>query len=314
MPRDKTGLDGAAWENLDPRTAIAQRRETTTGAEARSRDNRTYLEATSPRPKSTVQDSTETDFGRLTALTTRGVDENRRAFLTKITKGIMEPDNGTIGKANTGGMKVKKEKDTPDVGKAEAGSAAILFDKKLFYVLTTILRLQLDDRHSYIREYLRLRTCEYWEDLENHILGDYVAVEDPETGKIHTLPERDCKLFSKLERFMADINNDEPLSWTLSMWRNWRIQADVSTVGIPSTIGERSGTTPFPPPTKKIAPIPPTTKIPMVMTTPPAPMPTATGTESEGEEEIEIVSDIQKGNTGKIASLRDKKRELETNF
>ena len=139
-------------------------------------------------------------------------------------------------------MQRASRKKIPILAKADVGSATILFDKPLFRVLTIILRLKLDDQHSYIRKYLCLRKCEYWEDLENHILGNYVAVEDPETGKIHTLPERDCKLFSKLERFMADINNDEPLSWTLSMWRNWRIQADVSTVGIPSTIGERSDT------------------------------------------------------------------------
>ena len=90
-------------------------------------------------------------------------------------------------------------KDKTDVANANTKSAAILFDKKLFHVLTVILRLKLDDRHSYIRDYLRLRKCEYWEDLENHILGNYVAVKDPDTGKIHKLPDRDCKLFSKLE-------------------------------------------------------------------------------------------------------------------
>ena len=63
----------------------------------------------------------------------------------------MEPEETTvIGKADTrtmkqeGSMKVKKEEDA-DVGKAEAGSAAILFDKPLFHVLTVILRLKLDD-------------------------------------------------------------------------------------------------------------------------------------------------------------------------
>ena len=98
MPgRDKAGLDESAWKNLDPHTAVAQRRETTTGVEARNRDNRTYLEATSPRPKSTVDSTqTETDFRRLTALTTRGEDENRSTFLAKITKGIMETEEETV--------------------------------------------------------------------------------------------------------------------------------------------------------------------------------------------------------------------------
>ena len=248
--RDKTGLDRAAWENLDPHTAIAQRRETTTGVEARSRNNnRSYLEAASPRAESTTPQNTQTDFHCLTALTTRGKDENRRAFLTKITNGIgVEPEEATVvGKTDTqmikqeGSLKVKKEEDA-DVSKAEAGSAAILFDKPLFHVLTVILRLKLDNQYSYIREYLQLRKCEYWEDLENHILGEYAAIEDPDTGKIHKFPDRDYKLFSKLERFMHHINNDEPLTWTLPMWRSWQIGADVSTVGIPTTVGEQSGT------------------------------------------------------------------------
>ena len=44
MPTGKDpGLNGPHWQNLDPHTAIAQRRDSTTGIEAQS-----YLEATSP--------------------------------------------------------------------------------------------------------------------------------------------------------------------------------------------------------------------------------------------------------------------------
>ena len=48
MPRDKTGLDGTAWENL-PDTVIAKRRESATGADARSQS--TYSQVTSPKIK-----------------------------------------------------------------------------------------------------------------------------------------------------------------------------------------------------------------------------------------------------------------------
>ena len=76
MPgRDKVGLDGSAWKNLDPLTAIAQRRETTTGVEARSKDNRTYLEATKTK-------TIPTDFGELTALQQAG--EKSRTHLTRV--------------------------------------------------------------------------------------------------------------------------------------------------------------------------------------------------------------------------------------
>ena len=103
--------------------------------------------------------------------------------------------------------------------------------------------MKIDGHDSYIREYLRLRKVEYWEDLENHVLGNYFPVKDSDTGKVITLQEQDCCLFSKLVPFMRGIDNDNPLSWTLRMWRSWRSENDVSTMGIPSTIGGRSGTT-----------------------------------------------------------------------
>ena len=70
-----------------------------------------------------------------------------------------EEETTNVGKANAGTGSIKKE-DT-NVGKAKVGSAAILFDKPLFHVLTLILQLKLDGQHSYIRKYLRLRKCEY---------------------------------------------------------------------------------------------------------------------------------------------------------
>ena len=141
MPTGKEpGLDGRHWQDLDPNTAIAQRRDSTTGIEARS-----YLQATTPKIESTTKE-TKPDLGVLTLIQRPG--ESKEEYLSRLSsfapvaeKEKMEPEDGIVGKADTGGMKVKKEK----VGKAEAGSAAILFDKKLFYVLTTILRLQLDD-------------------------------------------------------------------------------------------------------------------------------------------------------------------------
>ena len=40
MPtRKDPGLDGRHWQNLDPRTHIAQRRDSTTGLKVQSRDN-----------------------------------------------------------------------------------------------------------------------------------------------------------------------------------------------------------------------------------------------------------------------------------
>ena len=133
----------------------------------------------------------------------------------EITKKMKVKKEGTtnVGKADAGSIK----KEDTNMGKADVGNAAILFDKPLFHVLTVILRLKLDNRHSHIRKYLCLRKCEYWEDLEIHILGNYIAVKDPNTGEVPKLPDRDCKLFSKLDLFIAAINNDDSLSRTLSM-------------------------------------------------------------------------------------------------
>ena len=65
--RDKTGLDGDTWKKLDPHTAIAQRRESTTGIEAQSRNNnQSYLEVTSPRIESKIEEVKPTDPGVLT--------------------------------------------------------------------------------------------------------------------------------------------------------------------------------------------------------------------------------------------------------
>ena len=61
MPRDKTGLDGTAWNLQD--TETAKRRESTTGADARNRS--TYSQVTAPKPEKKI---IPTDFGVLTAL------------------------------------------------------------------------------------------------------------------------------------------------------------------------------------------------------------------------------------------------------
>ena len=64
MPRDRTGLDGTAWKDLQD-TETAKRRESTTGIDARNRRTYTYSQVTAPKPEKKI---IPMDFGILTAL------------------------------------------------------------------------------------------------------------------------------------------------------------------------------------------------------------------------------------------------------
>ena len=84
--RDKTGLDRAAWENLDPHTAIAQRRESTTGVEARSRNNnQSYLEVTSPKVENKTEESNPTDPSALSLLSGPRPGEDKKEYLSRLS-------------------------------------------------------------------------------------------------------------------------------------------------------------------------------------------------------------------------------------
>ena len=139
MPgRDKAGLDGSAWKNLNPLTAVAQRRETATGVDARNRSTYSQVTATKPEEK-----TIPTDFGVLTALQQAG--EKSRSHLSKVLSRRRKM--------------VKEEKGTmvnPDVGKADDAEAGVtadkLFDQRLHHVLTVISNLKLDGGHIKYRD------------------------------------------------------------------------------------------------------------------------------------------------------------------
>ena len=146
MPRGKTGLNGTAWKDF-PDTETARRRESATGAEARNRSM--YSQITSPKSKSKTEKVIPMDFDVLTTLQRPG--ERKEKFISRVSSFLPLPEKGkmvkqeqeaTVGKANITG--IKKEEETTDVGKANEGSAAILFDKPLFHVLTHILQLKID--------------------------------------------------------------------------------------------------------------------------------------------------------------------------
>ena len=99
MPgRDKAGLDGSAWKNLNPLTAVAQRRETTTGVDARNRSTYSQVTATKPEKK-----TIPADFGVLTALPQAG-EETREPFIKsgQLYAIIRKKKNGEGRKRNDG--------------------------------------------------------------------------------------------------------------------------------------------------------------------------------------------------------------------
>ena len=119
MPTGKDpGLDGRHWQDLDPHTAIAQRRDSSTGIEARS-----YLEATSsPQAESKTEETKPTDLGVLTPLQRPG--ESKEEYLSRLS---------SFGPVAKKGKMVKQEEGTA-VNKANDPSQ--LLNKTLYHVLT----------------------------------------------------------------------------------------------------------------------------------------------------------------------------------
>ena len=72
------GLDGRHWKILDPHTAIAQRRDSSTGIEACS-----YLEVTSPKIESKTEETKPTDLGVLTPLQYPG--KSKEKYLSRLS-------------------------------------------------------------------------------------------------------------------------------------------------------------------------------------------------------------------------------------
>ena len=101
MPgRDKAGLDGSAWKNLNPLTAVAQRREITTGTDVRNRS--TYSQVIAARPE---EKTIPTDFGVLTTLQQAG--EKSRSQLSRVLsrrRKMVKEEKGTMVKEEKGTM------------------------------------------------------------------------------------------------------------------------------------------------------------------------------------------------------------------
>ena len=158
MPgRDKAGLDGSAWKHFNPLTAVAQRRETTTGVDARNRSTYSQVTAATKPEEKTIPK----DFGVLTALQQAGEKSrdhfskvlSRRRKMVKEEEGTMVKPNTIVGKAddkdNGTGDKLSDTK--LGVG-IDNGTAAKIFDKTLYHVLTTVAELELDSVHSKYRD------------------------------------------------------------------------------------------------------------------------------------------------------------------
>ena len=98
-----TDLDGHKWNNLDPTTTTAQRRESVTGVEAQQKNTRSYSQVTSPDIKSkTKTEEVTKDPGVLTLLSNHRPGESKYDILSRITIKLDTKlsEEKVIGKAN----------------------------------------------------------------------------------------------------------------------------------------------------------------------------------------------------------------------
>ena len=155
MPgRDKAGLDGAAWEKL-PGTEIAIRTESATGVEARTgADARTtYSEVTAPKIKSTEEKLNPKDPSALLLLSDPPPGASKEEVITRIKMDSNSNEGKAVGGADEGKSEI------------EEISAADTFDLALIHVLTVLLSMQLDGRHSRVRNILRVNGIVTWSDF-----------------------------------------------------------------------------------------------------------------------------------------------------
>ena len=116
----------------------------------------------------------------------------------------------------------KKEEQRAIVGKADANSAAFVFDRPLFYVLTNILDLNLDPRHYKVRDILYIKGYVKWSTIIELSLADIkeIQYEDAITGDIIKFMQG----LEKQERERIELEEkarrerDEAASNTLPIW------------------------------------------------------------------------------------------------
>ena len=203
MPgRDKAGLDGSNWRILDPHTAIAQRRETTTGVEARSRDKRTYLEVTSPRIESKTKETKPTDLGVLTPIHT---GEGNKEYLSRLAsyaqpkEKMMKEEETIVGKADASTNNTKPEK----------------LDAVLRHVLTNVSNLDLKGRHWIFEAIFLSNRIFDWEDFELYEdkinqLADLTYTD--KKGKKIDFKIHDVGRLRKLLKFMSHARDNSGIS------------------------------------------------------------------------------------------------------
>ena len=125
---------------MEPATAIAQRRDSTTGIEARS-----YLQVTTPKIESTTKE-TKPDLGVLTLIQRPG--ESKEEYLSRLSSFAPIAKTGKMVKQEDG------------EGKVNANDPSRLLDKTLYHVLTDILSLELDDWHVRWCYLLHTKDCD----------------------------------------------------------------------------------------------------------------------------------------------------------
>ena len=224
MPgRDKAGLDGAAWEKL-PDTEIAIRTASATGADARS----TYSQVTAPKTES----KEEKDPSALLLLS----DPPPGASKEEVIARIKMDSNSNEGKAVGGADEGKSE--------IEETSAADTFDLALIHVLSVLLSMQLDGRHSRVRNILRVNGIVTSVDLFNITQAELLRSEyEDDAGTIFRFDRSDRRKLRWVHPFRdyliknkpINIDLEDPCTWSPELYQEWRsaesVQSENSRIG-----------------------------------------------------------------------------------
>ena len=129
----------------------------------------------------------------------------------------------------------------PSLAKPTDGTkAADLFDLPLVHVLTVLLGLQLDTRHSRVQNILDANECFGWMDFDNTSTDKLFKEEynDTESDIIYRFNRFDKVWFEMVEQFQEYLCDNQhleadlkdPCSWSLTVWNDWRLEESLKSM------------------------------------------------------------------------------------
>ena len=212
MPTGKEpGLDRRHWQDLDPNTAIAQRRDSTTGIEARS-----YSQVTAPKTKSTEEKVNPKDPGALLLLSDPPSGVSKEEVISRIK---MDTNEGkAVGKADEEETVVKQE--------INQSNDEEILDDELEHVICCLFYPKSDAKSTRMRKIFLQQDITKWDEFIFSNKQDFQAygLSPPALNMIHQL------LQFVADRLIKGQSTDNPCKWTYKMWNKWRKKQLVASV------------------------------------------------------------------------------------